>query len=142
MTSAHMGMHSCLPGSAARALLARGVSPRTMERVFDPIVADLHAEWQAASSRSGALRAYASAHLALLRAIGTLLVLRASRALGASTLRFGLHLALAAALTFCLFLVLASIASPDANAPRPRPDPELPDFVRSPQGEPNPGGAP
>jgi hypothetical protein len=136
------GTRSCLPGDGARALLARGVSPRTMERVFDPIVADLHAEWAHAPSRPAALRAYASAHLAISRAVGALLLLRTSRALGESTLRFGLHIAMAAALTFALFFVLASISSPDANTPRPRPEPELQDFVRSPPGESTPGDTP
>ncbi len=113
-----------------------------MERVFDPIVADLHAEWSDAPSRVAAARAYARAHSAMLRAAGTLLFLRTSRAIGDSTLRFGLHVTLAAALTFALFLVLASITRPDANLPRPRPDPELSDFVRSPEGEPTLGRAP
>lgn len=134
---------TALPGTAARALLARGISPHTLERVFDPIVADLQAEWLAAATRREALRARLSGHLAIARAVGTLLALRLTRAIGESTLRFGLHLTLAAALTFAVFLVLASLtARPDPDLPRPRPDPELPDFHRSPRSTPTPGGAP
>ena len=133
---------ACLPGAGVRALLAASISPRTLERVFDPILADLHAEWLAADSRVAAALAYFRAHVAILRAATRLLTLRASHALGESTLRFGLHIALAAALTFAVFLILASIiASPDPDLPRSRPDPELSDFQRSPRGEPTPGRA-
>lgn len=133
----------CLPGTSVRALLATSISPRTLERVFDPIFADLHAEWLAAESRFAATRAYCLAHVAILRAATRLLTLRASHALGESTLRFGLHIALAAALTFAVFLILASIVtSPDPDLPRSRPDPELSDFHRSPRGEPTPGRVP
>lgn len=133
----------CLPGTGVRALLASSISPHTLERVFDPILADLHAEWMEAQGRVAAGRAYLRAHVAILRAATRLLTLRASHALGESTLRFGLHIALAAALTFAVFLILASIvASPDPNLPRSRPDPELSDFHRSPRGEPTPGRAP
>jgi hypothetical protein len=138
MMSKGSSLPTGLLGTAARALLARGVSPRTMERVFDPIVADLHAEWGEAASARWALVAYARAHAAMLRAACTLLAMRLTRAIGRSARRFGIHIALAASPIFALFFVLARVSSLDANMPPPRPDSVFADFVRSPLEQPNP----
>ena len=50
-------LHDSLPGEAARRWLARIFSPGAVERVFDPFLADLQADWAHAKATRSARNA-------------------------------------------------------------------------------------
>jgi hypothetical protein len=63
-----------LPGQSARRLLVRVFSPRAMETVFDPFLADLQADWLRAKSNQSAhytRRSLFSAYVSLVVQVAT-----------------------------------------------------------------------
>jgi len=128
-------LRASLPGQTARRWLARIFSPRAMESVFDPFLADLQADWLHAKSTRSALytrwsllRAYLSLVVQVAAfAIGSLLGASYELAPAASsaalhvdpgipasrTFRYATPLIVAAMMTFGLFMLMSVlIASP------------------------------
>jgi hypothetical protein len=111
------------PGHLAGRFLAYTSTARTRERVFDEIVADMHYEWDAARAQGRTLRAAwirARGHVHLLKVSILLSTLCAARNVALALHRYFAPAGVAAALTFALFLVLASLTT-GADAPRLRP---------------------
>ena len=101
-----------LPGEMARRVLERTCSAHTMERVFDPFLADLQAEWLAIRSREKT----AFAHWRLWNAYGSLAIQITVCALG--SLR---RPALAAVPAAGAAVPLATTGSPNDNPEIPMP---------------------
>ncbi len=131
-------LQKSLPGETARRWLARAFSPRAMESVFDPFLADLQADWlRAKSSRSAYYTRWSlfSAYVSLAAqvaafAIGSLFGpsyelapaanSSASRVDGeipaTRTSRYAAPLAIAALITFGLFTVMSALIASQPGA--------------------------
>ena len=131
-------LQKSLPGEIARRWLARAVSPRAMESVFDPFIADLQAEWlRAKSSRSARYARWSlfSAYVSLVAQVAAFVIgslfgpsyeLAPAANSGASHVdggipatrasRYAAPLAIAALITFGLFAVMSALIASQPEA--------------------------
>lgn len=136
-------LQKSLPGETARRWLSRAFSPRTMESVFDPFLADLQADW----TRTKCTRSARYARWSLFLAYVSLVVQVAACALGslfgpsyelapaanfgaahadggmatARRCRYAAPLVIAALITFGLFVVMSALIAgqPDTTTDPP-----------------------
>jgi protein TonB len=131
-------LQKSLPGEIARRWLARAFSPRAMESVFDPFLADLQADWlRAKSSRSAHYTRWSlfSAYVSLVAQVAAFVIgslfgpsyeLAPAANFSASQVdggipatrvsRYAAPLAIAALITFGLFTVMSALIASKPEA--------------------------